>query len=183
MATSAIWSNTFVVYSCQPELVLSSQECLSSIKFAVHSKCMWLVQLRVICKLTKTSQCLHAPYSCHSCHCIVKDSCLLGCVKITLYCYCIFQRHYAFDSSIFQSEPWLYPSACATGTRTATGTCTAGMKGLLIGVGKGLGGAVYHPLKGLALTAEDIGTHAVNAGVVVKTKTQEQSSDAKRRVG
>lgn len=57
------------------------------------------------------------------------------------------------------------------------------MKGLLIGVGKGLGGAVYHPLKGLALTAEDIGTHAVNAGVVVKTKTQEQSSDAKRRVG
>ena len=50
-------------------------------------------------------------------------------------------------------------------------------------MGKGLGGVIYFPLKGLALTAEDIGTHAVNAGVVVKTKTQEQFFGAKRRVG
>lgn len=58
-----------------------------------------------------------------------------------------------------------------------------GVKGLLIGVGKGLGGAVYHPLKGLALTAEDLGMHAVNAGLLVKTETQEQYADAKKSVG
>ena len=57
------------------------------------------------------------------------------------------------------------------------------MKGYVKGLGRGLGGAVYYPLKGLALTAEDIGAHAANAGVVVKTLSQEHYLGAKKRVG
>ena len=63
------------------------------------------------------------------------------------------------------------------------GCNVAGLKGTIKGVGKGLGGAVYYPLKGLALSAEDIGLHTVNAGVVIKTKTSEQYAGAKKSIG
>lgn len=50
-------------------------------------------------------------------------------------------------------------------------------------MGKGLGGSVYYPLKGLVLSAEDIGLHAANAGLVVKTKTAEHYAGAKKGLG
>lgn len=50
-------------------------------------------------------------------------------------------------------------------------------------MGKGIGGTVYYPLKGVALAAEDIGLSAVNAGVLLKTKGGEQCAGAKRGIG
>ncbi len=71
-----------------------------------------------------------------------------------------------------------------TCTKDETGSSVvAGLKGTIKGVGKGLGGSVYYPLKGLVLSAEDIGLHAVNAGLVVKTKTSEQYAGAKKGLG
>lgn len=59
----------------------------------------------------------------------------------------------------------------------------AGLLGGIKGVGKGIGGTVYYPLKGVALAAEDIGLSAVNAGVVLTTKGGEQCAGAKRGIG
>ena len=50
-------------------------------------------------------------------------------------------------------------------------------------MGKGLMGAVYYPLKGLALSAEDVGVHAVNAGLLIKSNTSEQYAGAKKGIG
>lgn len=50
-------------------------------------------------------------------------------------------------------------------------------------MGKGIGGTVYYPLKGVALAAEDIGLSTVNAGVLLKTKGGEQYAGAKRGLG
>ncbi|KAA6419998.1 MAG: UDP-Glycosyltransferase superfamily isoform 1 [Trebouxia sp. A1-2] len=58
-----------------------------------------------------------------------------------------------------------------------------GLRGTIKGMGKGLGGSVYYPLKGLVLSAEDIGLHAANAGLVVKTKTAEHYAGAKKGLG
>lgn len=59
----------------------------------------------------------------------------------------------------------------------------AGLLGGVKGVGKGIVGTVYYPLKGVALAAEDIGLSAVNAGVLLKTKGGEQCAGAKRGIG
>ncbi|KAL3162062.1 hypothetical protein ABBQ38_009126 [Trebouxia sp. C0009 RCD-2024] len=58
-----------------------------------------------------------------------------------------------------------------------------GVLGGIKGVGKGIGGTVYYPLKGVALAAEDIGVSAVNAGVLLKTKGGEQYAGAKKGIG
>ncbi|KAL0052666.1 hypothetical protein WJX82_005636 [Trebouxia sp. C0006] len=68
-------------------------------------------------------------------------------------------------------------------TEPVRGYREGGLKGTIKGVGKGLGGTVYYPLKGLALSAEDIGLHAANAGLVVKTKTAEHYAGAKKGLG
>ena len=60
---------------------------------------------------------------------------------------------------------------------------SAGLLGGIKGVGKGLGGTVYYPLKGVALAAEDLGLSAVNAGVLLKTKGGEHYAGAKRGIG
>jgi len=77
----------------------------------------------------------------------------------------------------FQSS---FPNVCIAETLQLN---PSGLKGTIKGVGKGLGGTVYYPLKGLALSAEDIGLHAANAGLVVKTKTAEHYAGAKKGLG
>ena len=47
------------------------------------------------------------------------------------------------------------------------------MVGAVLGVGKGLSGVVIRPLKGLALSGMDIGSHAVDAAVLLRTKRKE----------
>ena len=59
----------------------------------------------------------------------------------------------------------------------------AGLLGGIKGFGKGVGGTVYYPLKGVALAAEDIGLSAVNAGILLKTKGGEHCVGAKRGIG
>ena len=49
----------------------------------------------------------------------------------------------------------------------------AGVVGAVLGVGKGLSGVVIRPLKGLALSGMDIGSHAVDAAVLLRTKRKE----------
>lgn len=54
-----------------------------------------------------------------------------------------------------------------------SGLCDAGVVGAVLGVGKGLSGVVIRPLKGLALSGMDIGSHAVDAAVLLQTKRKE----------
>ncbi len=79
-----------------------------------------------------------------------------------------------------KSPPDEIPKSCIAETLKLY---PSGLKGTIKGVGKGLGGSVYYPLKGLALSAEDIGLHAANAGLVVKTKTAEHYAGAKKGLG
>jgi len=80
-----------------------------------------------------------------------------------------------------KSPPVEFPNFCTAEILKLC--CPSGLKGTIKGVGKGLGGSVYYPLKGLALSAEDIGLHAANAGLVVKTKTAEHYAGAKKGLG
>ena len=72
----------------------------------------------------------------------------------------------------------LYSSSCAIALHQF-----AGVLGGIKGVGKGIGGTVYYPLKGVALAAEDLGLSAVNAGLLLKTKGGEHCAGAKRGIG
>lgn len=77
----------------------------------------------------------------------------------------------------------LFLPGCCPGKASATALRCAGVLGGIKGVGKGIGGTVYYPLKGVALAAEDIGLSAVNAGVLLKTKGGEQYTGAKKGIG